>query len=111
MAPRKKKAEIGTAVPVEGNVVVVGPDGSTVTARLSFVPMLEGTYKVHDGNTGEVLATYGAFDPTPAEDVDQAPAEDVDQAPETGGAGEGQADASAPNDPAPADVDQEGTGD
>lgn len=89
---RKKKAEIDKAIEVKGNVVVVSPKGGTVTARQSFTPTVEGTWRVHDGNTGEELAAYNVVDPTP----------------ETGAADEGQTDASAPADPAAAENDQAG---
>lgn len=119
---RRRKAEVGDVLELKGNVVIVYPDGSTVTGRRSFTPPRPGTYKVHDGNSGEVIATYAVTaleEPAEPDDVDQDDAGDqgADQgdagdqaaaaATETAGAGEGQADASAPGDPAPAD-DQAG---
>ena len=76
---RKKKAEIGIPIEVKGNVVVVSPAGGTVTARQSFTPTVEGTWRVHDGNTGEEIASYDVVDPDPPPDpsddvVDQAAA-------------------------------------
>lgn len=106
---RRKKAEVGDVLELKGNVVIVYPDGSTVTGRRSFTPSRAGTYAVHDGNSGEVLATYAVTAPE-ADDVDQDDAGDqaAAAASETGAAGEGQTDASAPADPAAAENDQAG---
>ena len=106
---RRKKAEVGDVLELKGNVVIVYPDGSTVTGRRSFTPPVAGDYTVHDGNTGAVVAAYAVTAPE-VDDVDQDDAGDQAAAgdSETGGADEAQADAPAADDSAPADH-QEGT--
>lgn len=104
---RRKKAEVGDVLELKGNVVIVYPDGSTVTGRRSFTPPVAGDYTVHDGNSGAVVAAYAVTAPDVDDDQDDA----GDQAAadsETAGADEGQADAPAADDSASAD-DQEGT--
>lgn len=56
---------LGDTVELEGNCVLVAPDGSSVTARTSFVARQEGEYRVvYDAGDEDVITVVRADDDT-----------------------------------------------